>query len=107
MKAIIIIAVFFMGVLWFAATANQAASVEAEARPQNSVTLQAAPGNTEVQMFDSAEADADVIRRFAAGTSCTKFGGPTTVNVEGIRMDFYRLTCNGITGYVNVKWARG
>jgi len=73
------------------------------ARPTDQVILRPATGNI-VQMFDSAGVDATVVRQFPAGTSCTKFGGPTTYTVEGISMSFYRLTCNGVTGYVNAKW---
>jgi hypothetical protein len=105
MKAIIIVVLLLMGVLVIATRANEAASVEAVARPQNSVTLQAAPGNTEVQMFEHVgSGDEGKVSRFPDGASCTKFGGPTPVSVEGISMSFYRLTCNGVTGYVNVKW---
>ena len=58
-------------------------------------------------MFEKVGAgDEGKVSRFPDGTSCQALGGPTTVSVEGISMTFRRLTCNGIIGYVNVKWMR-
>jgi hypothetical protein len=74
-------------------------------RSQNTVTLQAAPGNNIVQMFEKVGAgDEGKVSHFPDGTTCKALGGPTAVNIEGISMTFRRVTCNGITGYVNAKW---
>lgn len=69
------------------------------------VTLRAAPGNTVVQMFESVgPGPNDAVARFPSSTRCTKIGGPTSVTIEGLSMRFYRLECNGTTGYVNARW---
>jgi len=74
-------------------------------RAANQVTLRAAPGNTEVTMFEVVgEGSNDVTNFFRNGTVCTKLGNPNQVSIQGINMSFYKLTCNGTTGYVNAKW---
>lgn len=71
------------------------------------VTLHPAPGNNIVQMFGSISSDqAPVIKTFADGARCIKLSGPTKATVPGTSMHFYRLSCSGVTGYVNVKWVR-
>lgn len=73
--------------------------------PNNAVTLNAAPGNTIVQMFSDPGSGAEASRTFRDGTSCTKLDGPMRFDLGGgITSDYYRLSCNGQTGYVNVKW---
>lgn len=72
----------------------------------NAVTLRPPVGQTMVQMFDTLAADAEVIARLNGGTHCTKLGEATDVAEEGISMSFYKLECNGRTGYVNVKWVQ-
>ena len=74
-------------------------------RLPGTVTLRAAPGNTKVQMFDALTGDSDVTV-FSAGTECTKLDGPTRIIESGVTMSFYKLRCNGQTGYVNAKWVR-
>lgn len=73
--------------------------------PNNAVTLDAAPGNSIVQMFAAPGSGADAFATFADGTACTKLDGPSRIDLgDGITSDYYKLTCNGQTGYVNVKW---
>ena len=72
----------------------------------NAVTLRSPVGQTMVQMFDTLAADAEVIAIFDSGIRCTRLGQATDVAVEGINMSFYKLECNGRTGYVNAKWVR-
>jgi hypothetical protein len=64
-----------------------------------------------VQMFANPGSGADAFAVFPVGTACTKLDGPGTPRVranfgDGITSDYYKLTCNGITGYVNVKFVR-
>lgn len=73
-------------------------------RRPGTVRLKAASGDSIVQMFGSLTSDAGVVATFASGTECTKSGGPRQIAEGGISMSFYRLTCNGRSGYVNTKW---
>lgn len=70
------------------------------------VTLKAAPGNTQVQMFGSIYSGGGTVTRFRTGTECVKLDGPMRITEGGVSMSFYKLTCNGRTGYVNTKWVR-
>lgn len=73
----------------------------------NFVTLQAAPGNNTVQMFERVgPGDEGAITQLPDGAHCSIISGPTTVVIEGISMRFYRLTCSGNIGYVNARWVR-
>lgn len=74
-------------------------------RLPGTVTLRAAPGNSQVQMFDTLSGNSDGTA-FSAGTECTKLDGPTRITESGVSMSFYKLRCNGRTGYVNTKWVR-
>lgn len=74
-------------------------------RTPQRVTLQAAPGNETVQMFEHAGAgDEGKVTTFRDGTICRKLSGPTTVTIEGIAMSFYKLDCGENSGYVNARW---
>lgn len=71
----------------------------------NQVTLRAAPGKTEVMMLEGVgEKSNGGVTFFRDGTVCTKLNGPNWVAIQGIGMRAYRLTCNGTTGDMNVKW---
>lgn len=72
------------------------------------VTLRAAPGNTKVQMFDKLRSGSNVkVTTFPAGLRCTKLGDMLRYNDDGgPPMYFYKLTCDGTTGYVNADWVR-
>lgn len=94
------------GFLLFGLFAAQQADSPVNRAQANTVTLRAAPGNTVVQIFDSTGAQAAVIRQLPNGTTCSKISGPTAVNVEGISMSFYKLSCADVAGYVNAKWVR-
>ena len=83
---------------------GQAASSDTS-RDGSRMTLSAAPINPQVQMFDTLHDEPDLkVTTFPNGTVCTKLGGPFVVEPEVSPMYFYRLNCNGITGYVNVRW---
>jgi hypothetical protein len=72
----------------------------------NMVTLRAAPGNTIVQMFPRLDDDTQV-KKFDDGTRCEKLQGPIPVHISGGGViDFYHLSCNGASGYVNAQWVR-
>lgn len=81
-----------------------AASSKSALPSPDAVTLRAAPGNTVVQMFDSVGVDAAVLRQYPSGERCTRISGPSAVSIEGIAMRFYKLYCNGASGYVNAQW---
>lgn len=70
------------------------------------VILQAAPGDSVVQMFGSLSDDASVIAAFRSGTECQKSGRLRQVTVAGVSMSFYRINCHGTGGYVNSRWVR-
>ncbi len=70
----------------------------------NSVVLQGVSTSGIVQMFDEMAVDAAVISQFPNGTRCANLEGPIPTSIEGIRMRFYMLDCNGTVGYVNGKW---
>lgn len=99
MKTFIIIALLIIGAGWFVVSSYQGAH-------DNTVTLQAAPGNSIVQMFDTMFASAKVIRTLPDGSSCSLVDGPWKTSDSGITMSFYKLTCDNTTGYVNAKWVR-
>lgn len=69
------------------------------------VTLQAAPGQNVVQMFDSVSGDS-AVTRFATGLRCYQLDGPIHVTESGVSMSFYKLNCMNTIGYVNTKWVR-
>lgn len=75
-------------------------------RTPGTVILQAAQGNSVVQMFGSLSDDASVIATFRSGTECRKYGRLHHVTVAGVSMSFYRINCHGTGGYVNSKWVR-
>lgn len=89
-----------------AAGTRKTASADSRASSSvNQVMLRAAPGKTEVMMLEGVgEGPNDEVTFFKDGTICTKLNGPNWVEIQGVGMSFYRLTCNGTTGYVNVKW---
>lgn len=75
------------------------------AREDDHVTL-TKPNGDNVQMFEHAGlGDEGETTLFRSGTSCAKLSGPSAVDFgDGVVLHFYRLTCNGTTGYVNVRW---
>lgn len=72
----------------------------------NQVTLKAGPFSDIVQMFERVGlGDEGKVTHFPSGTSCTKLGEPSPVDFgDGDILYFHKLTCRGVTGYVNVKW---
>lgn len=69
--------------------------------------LKAPPGSSIVQMFDTISSEqANVIKTFPDGTRCRRLEGPLTAPLAGPSMRFYKLECNGVTGYVNAQWVR-
>lgn len=73
----------------------------------NSVTLRAAPGNTNVQMFDELRDGLDVkVTTFPDGMKCTKASDLLRYGYGDTAMFFYKLNCGGTLGYVNADWTR-
>jgi hypothetical protein len=71
------------------------------------VSLRPAPGNSIVQMFERVGAGNEGrVTQFPSGTRCTVMEQPKGFTVEGVAMRFWRLNCNGTTGYVNAKWVQ-
>lgn len=72
----------------------------------NQVTLKSSPFSDIVQMFERVGlGDEGTVTHFPNGTSCTKLSGPSVVDFgDGDVLYFDKLTCHGVTGYVNVKW---
>ena len=75
-------------------------------RDPSKATLRSAPGQTQVQMFDTISTEPNVTTMFSSGTQCTKLDGPTEVTISGMSMRFFKLECDGKTGYVNTKWVQ-
>lgn len=48
----------------------------------------------------------DVVHEFPTGTDCKVVTGPAYVDVAGTPLEYYKLTCNGVTGYVSSKWVK-
>lgn len=71
----------------------------------NIVTLQAASGNNQVQMFDALRSDA-TISTFRDGFRCSQISSRLRYEEGGVVMFFYKLDCGGKVGYVNAKWVR-
>lgn len=57
-------------------------------------------------MFGSIYSGGGTVTSFRTGTECVKLDGPLRITEGGVSMSFYKLTCNGRTGYVNTKWVR-
>lgn len=56
-------------------------------------------------MFEKVgEGPNDITTFFRNGAVYEKLSEPNWIKIQGIGMSFYRLKCNGATGYVNVKW---
>ena len=70
------------------------------------MTLQSAPGQNIVQMFDSISSNNSTVTRFATGLQCLHLSGPHTITEGGVTMSFYKLDCLGKRGYVNTQWVR-
>lgn len=73
--------------------------------PDAQVTLRSGPSNDIVQMWANPGSGGDASAWFPSGTPCTKLDGPHVRELsEGISSTYYRLTCRGQTGYVNVRF---
>ncbi len=98
--------VIFANVDSSVAAQNQVAVREqiAVKKPDDFVTLRAVPNNSFVQMFDRIAVDATVTVYLSSGSRCTKPSDPTSADIEGMSMNFYKLTCGENTGYVNAQW---
>lgn len=69
------------------------------------VTLNSTAYNPLVPMWDVVGTGSnDVVHEFPAGTHCTIVTGPAYYDVAGTPLQYYKLTCNGVTGYVSSKW---
>lgn len=73
---------------------------------KNNVILRALQGNSSVQMFNSLEEGGPGgVITFPDGFGCYKLSGRITWDEDGgPPMYFYKLNCNGRTGYVNAEW---
>lgn len=70
------------------------------------VTLKKPSGEI-VQMFARPGSGNGAFADFPSGTACTKLDGPLRVDFgDGMTSDYYKLDCDGATGYVNAKWVR-
>lgn len=71
------------------------------------VTLEAAPGNSKVQMFDTlTERPNEKVSTFRDGFRCSKLSDLLRVGEGPHAMYFYKLDCGGKIGYVNANWVR-
>jgi len=68
----------------------------------NYVTVEAGAGMSRVQMFDALREGPDVsVTTFPNGTRCVKHSGPYKLGSGDSAIFFDKLTCKGVTGYVN------
>lgn len=74
-------------------------------KEDDQVTLRKPNGDI-VQMFERfGIGDEGKVTHFPNRTACTKLDGPIAVDFGGSDVLYvYKLTCNGTTGYVNVRW---
>src|SRR5262245_807726 len=114
MKTLLIIAFLLIGLAWFVGATYHSAhradgttdrQYTAPYRNSQDVTLHAAPGQSVVQMFNSLGSGSQTVTHaFPTGTKCVKVDGPFPYKEAGIAMNFYRIQCGNVMGYVNTKW---
>lgn len=73
--------------------------------PADRVFLKAGPFNDEVQMFERVGTGPEgIVHLFPSRTVCTVVADLAYYDVAGSQLQFYKLKCDGKTGYVNAKW---
>lgn len=74
---------------------------------RSDVTLRAASGNSQVQMFDVLKDGPNLnVTTFRDGYQCSKIGDLIRFGEGNTAMFFYKLECGGRIGYVNADWVR-
>lgn len=71
----------------------------------NQVRLSPPVAGQRVQMFADPGSGDEAFVDFNGGTVCTKLDGPVRIDFgDNIASNYYQLTCQGTTGYINAKW---
>lgn len=71
----------------------------------NEVTLRSGPSNPLVPMWQVVGTGPnDAVHEFPSGTDCTVIIGPAYYDVAGTLLEYYKLTCHGVSGYVSSQW---